>query len=227
MGLVRELLAEINLPDREVHNSRMFVDLCENIHIHYREIRIVFSLDEYFEFVDILQKSTADVRNFLAQNPDYKEGVYPTTVMVAGGPGRQRKLLENSPAANKSTYFPNHFAIELQDESVIDEIHVHWRDYRIALNRDHFRRIAQAFADAERKLTAFESSHLYLRKEHPDRTMQSYALERAKYAEEQTRIQGEIDVPLAMIRTKDPDFLATYQPDSAAIAELLDRLSGG
>ena len=51
MGSVKRLLAKIELPEREVHHSRMFIDLAENIHIHHREYRTVFSLDEYFEYV--------------------------------------------------------------------------------------------------------------------------------------------------------------------------------
>ena len=51
MGAVKQVLADRQLNDREGHNSRLFVDLCENIHIHFREYRLIFSLDEYFEFV--------------------------------------------------------------------------------------------------------------------------------------------------------------------------------
>ena len=78
MGEIKKDLARIKLPDREHHNSRMFIDLCENIHIHYREFRTVFSLDEYFEYAKILEDSTKDVRAYLAQNPDYQEGTYGT-----------------------------------------------------------------------------------------------------------------------------------------------------
>ena len=43
MGSIKKLLASADLPDRELHHSRMFVDLAENIHIHYREYRLIFS----------------------------------------------------------------------------------------------------------------------------------------------------------------------------------------
>jgi len=89
MGSVKKNLYKGNLPEREKHHSRLFVDLAENIHIHHREFRTVFSLNEYFEYVDIITKSTYDVRNFLTQNPDYAEGKYPTTLMIAGGKERQ------------------------------------------------------------------------------------------------------------------------------------------
>ena len=38
MGSVKLELSKVNLPDRELHNSRMFIDLAENIHIHHREV---------------------------------------------------------------------------------------------------------------------------------------------------------------------------------------------
>lgn len=169
MGAVKQVLADRHLNDREGHNSRLFVDLCENIHIHFREYRLIFSLNEYFEFVDVLTRSTQDVRNYLANNPEYQEEAYPTTIMVACGWPRQYRFLEHSPAPHKSAYHDNFFAIELQEEHVTDEIHVHWRDLRIVLNRENFKQVATAFGEALRELTAFESTHAYQRAEHPDR----------------------------------------------------------
>ena len=105
MGSIRKILSSRTLPDRERHHSRLFIDLAENIHIHFREYRFVFSLDEYFEFVDTVERSTLDVRSFLEQNSDYEEGKYPSTIMIAGGKKQQLKFLSNSPAPNKSNYF--------------------------------------------------------------------------------------------------------------------------
>jgi len=221
MGLVKKELARIILPDRESHNSRLFVDLCENIHIHYREFRIVFSLDEYLEFVDVLSRSTEDVRSYLAQNPDYEERRYPTTIMVAGGKEQQRKLLQNSPAPNKSTYFANDFAIELQDESVVDEIHVHWRDYRLALPREHLKPICDAFTQAKAELEAFEAANEYKRRPHRDRTMEDFAREREKYAEHRPGIMGERLLPVSQVRTRYDDGHRTWQPNEDAIAHLV------
>ena len=73
MGSIKKILSKSKLSNREKHHSRMFVDLAENIHIHHREFRTVFSLDEYFEYVDILFKSTKDVRAYLEQNKDYAD----------------------------------------------------------------------------------------------------------------------------------------------------------
>lgn len=223
MGEILQDLVRIKLPDREAHNSRLFVDLCENIHIHHREFRIVFSLDEYFEFVDIIRRSTEDVRSYLAQNPDFEEGLYGTTLMVAGGADRQRKLLEKSPQPNRSKYFANDFAIELQTETVTDEIHVHWRDYRFALNRDQFKKIADAFTSAKMALDDFESRQHYARRSHHDRTMEDFEKEQKKYADSETRLVDEVDMKISDIQTRFKDIEKEFQPSSTAI-KLLENL---
>jgi hypothetical protein len=227
MGLVRETLIKIELPSREAHNSRMFVDLCENVHIHYRELRIVFSIDEFFEFADILHRSSEDLRSYLAQNPDYQEGVHRDTIMIAGGQRRQRALLRNSPAPNRSTYFPGDFAIELLDESMTDEMHVHWRDYRFAIPREHFKLIAEAFAAAKRNLEAFEAKNEYVRKPHRDRTIEDYASEKAKYGDYKSLIAGEVEIPINQIRTRFDDDSKEFRPEPQAIRLLEQKYRSG
>lgn len=174
MGSVRKYLYTTKLPDRERHHSRLFIDLAENIHIHHREYRTVFSLNEYFEYADIVAKSTEDVRNFLEQNPGYKEGEYPTTIMIAGGKERQLKFLDNSPAPNKSAYYDEEFSIELQDEFVTDEIHIHYRDFRIAMDRSRFRKVAAGFVEALDTLDNFEKTQTYNREYHPDHVVDHF-----------------------------------------------------
>jgi len=174
VGSVRKYLYKDKLPDREIHHSRLFIDLAENIHIHHREYRTVFSLDEYFEYADIITKSTKDVRNFLEQNSDYEEQKYPTTILIAGGKERQRKFLKNSPKPNQTTYFSNDFAIELQDEFVTDEIHIHYRDFRIAMDRERFKKVAKGFEEALKELNTFEQKETYEREAHIDRVITDF-----------------------------------------------------
>ena len=80
MGSVKIDLCKKNLPDREKHNSRMFIDLAENIHIHHREFRTVFSINEFLEYCDILEKSKISALEYLENNVNYKEHKYPTTL---------------------------------------------------------------------------------------------------------------------------------------------------
>ena len=73
MGAIKKILINKELPERELHNSRMFVDLSENIHIHFREIRLMFGVEEFFEFFSILKEGASDITKYLRRNPDYKE----------------------------------------------------------------------------------------------------------------------------------------------------------
>lgn len=174
MGSIRKMLSKIPLPDREKHNSRLFVDIGENIHIHHREFRSVFSLNEFFEYADIISDSAKDVRNYLLQNPRYKEGKIPDTIIIAGGKERQLQFLVNSPKPDRSQYFNNDFSIELQDEFVTDEIHIHFRDFRFVMSRETFKLIGKEFGKALNALEGFEENNNYLRRSHPDREVMNF-----------------------------------------------------
>ena len=174
MGSIKKLLSKTKLPPREDHHSRMFIDLAENIHIHHREYRQVFNLNEFFEYTDILKHSELDVRNYLANNINYKEHEYPTTLLIAGGKERQLKFLSNSPLPNKSFYMNDDLTIELQEEFVTDEIHLHYRDLRLAIDRKTFRKFADTVKEARDQLDDYELNHKYVRKSHSDRVIKNF-----------------------------------------------------
>jgi hypothetical protein len=225
MGAVKKLLAGKTLKEREPHNSRAFVDLCENIHIHYREFRLIFSLNEYFEFVDIVHKSTQDVRNYLLNNPDYQEQAYPTTILIACGKDRQKKFLANSPRPDRSTYHNNHFAIELQEEFITDEIHVHWRDMRIVLNRENFKDVAEAFTEAHKNLLEFERGYVCRRKPHADRNILDFKTDEKLDGE---HVQGTVMLEMAKIGSYwFKDIATEWKHDRAYIADLKSRYRNG
>jgi len=202
MGSIKKILTKISLPDREKHNSRLFVDLGENIHIHHREFRSVFSLDEFFEYVDIISASAKDIRNYIFQNPRYKEGKIPDTIVIAGGKERQLQFLVNSPKPDRSYYFNNDFSIELQDEFVTDEIHVHLRDFRIVMNRENFKSIAKEFEKALNALENFEKNHNYLRHFHPDREIINFNNANL-YQNYETKLMGIKKVKIDKIKSFD------------------------
>lgn len=224
MGRTKIELARERMPPRLAHNSRLFVDLCENIHIHYRELRIIFSLSEFFEFADILQMSQSDVRNYLASNSEYKEQAYPTTIMIAGGKNRQKALLQNSPKPNESVYDNFDFVIELMEETETDEIQVHWRDYRLAIPRSHLRIVAHAFGEAVHELDKFESSNPYVQSPNVDRSVEELEAARSELAGFRTAVQGITRVDLSDIATRwdiNPS-MKPFRPEPETIQFLSD-----
>jgi len=85
MGAILKILSSKELPQRELHNSRLFVDLSENVHIHFREIRLMFGVEEFFEFTDIIRDSAKEVKKYLKKHPEYKEQENFDGILVAGG----------------------------------------------------------------------------------------------------------------------------------------------
>jgi hypothetical protein len=201
MGRTLKTLVEIKLPPRESHNSRALVDLCENIHIHYREWRQVFTLPEWLEFVTMLTQAARDVRNYLAQNPDYREGEWHNTLMVANA-GLAR-LIKSSPAPNQSTYFDRTFAVEIMHPSMRDEMHVHWRDYRFVLPRSHFRQIADAFTEARVKLDEWDEAEGYPESHWRTRSVDAEIAAKAKLGESVGPIGGEVQLSVGSIQPRE------------------------
>jgi hypothetical protein len=166
MGAIKKVLSERELPEREQHNSRLFVDLSENVHIHFREIRLMFGIEEFFEFTDIIRESAKEVKKYLKKHPDYKEQEVFDGLLVAGGIKRQTTPLQRSPKPHESKYFPNRLQIELQEEKVIDSVHIHYRDYRLVMNFETFREFTNGMREALNNLEEFLKEHPYNQEEH-------------------------------------------------------------
>jgi hypothetical protein len=169
MGTIKKVLATTTLPDRELHNSRLFVDLSENTHIHFRELRTIYSAPEFFEYANIISKSARDLKNYLLWHPEYREQEHFENTKIALGVEQQTTPLRKSPKPHKTTYFDNRLQIELQGEKVIDEIHIHYRDYRIVMNQETFRCFAKAVNESVEVLDDFLANETYERVEHPFR----------------------------------------------------------
>ncbi len=169
MGKIKKILYKKDLPGRELHNSRMFVDLSENIHIHFRELRLMFGVEEFFEFASILQEGARDIKRYLKKNPGYKEQEVFNGILIGGGAKRQLVPLQMSPKPHTSKYYPNLLQIELQDESTIDAIHIHYRDFRLAMNILTFREFVEGMKEALDQLDELLKIQDYEPEVHPFR----------------------------------------------------------
>lgn len=127
MGNVKNLIAEETLPDRQHYYAHLWSDLCENLHIHLRNIRLEFSKKEWQEFV----KHLVAVYNEVEKYKDYKENS-----------GYQ--LMFKTPFKNikpKSDYYSNRFRVEDEHDG---SVHIHYRDIRIHLTKEEYNQIAKA-----------------------------------------------------------------------------------
>lgn len=162
MGRNRKVLAERELPERTPATGRMLVDLCENVHIHHRDLRTEFSVAEFRQYVDHLNACRADVDRYLADNPDYREGAYPNPLLIATGNAR---LLDASPKPHVCRYWPRRARVELIEPHSMGSVHVHWRDFRLHMTIAELEAMAETLSEAARSLAEYRKGHGYKERE--------------------------------------------------------------
>ncbi len=134
MGEIKKLLAGGQLEPRVVEATRFFTDLCENVHIHYRNIRLDLSAVELAYWRSgILNMGMAMEKTIEKYN--WREGDPNFLVMFDF----------NFPVSANSDYYPNRMSIELQRDNTV---HVHYRDLRLHLTESEFMDMAKMFGEA-------------------------------------------------------------------------------
>lgn len=109
MGAIKKILEFMHV-GTPPHNNRFTVDLCENVHIHYRNLRLEFPPYEFIQLLTELQKiNINDIKGFDYSNDSFKELVH----------------IGNLP--NK-TEFNDRLQIE---EQVNGQTHIHYRNLRL------------------------------------------------------------------------------------------------
>lgn len=112
--------------------NRLCVDLAENIHIHFRDTRIEFSVEEWRVYAALIAKANANIEAAVAKG--YKEG-------TDKGQGKW-----NAPALeNKSAYFPDRLQLE---ENANGSYHLHWNEVRIEMRPATMAAFKKVFSEA-------------------------------------------------------------------------------
>jgi len=125
MGKIDKILvSKSQLPDQR-QKDRVLVDLCENVHVHIRDLRLEFSLNEWHDFVELINLSHQEI----CQQEDYCEGDHSFFK-------RWRIKVEDT-----SSYFPRRFQVEKQENG---SYHIHYHNFRLELDAElfnHFRKM--------------------------------------------------------------------------------------
>lgn len=112
MGRIAYILKKkkINIPPL---NNRFTVELCENVHIHYRNLRLEFSKEEFLHILSLLQNIDINrVKNFECSDYAYEE------------------LVKDFNLPDE-TYYNKRLQIEQQIEG---HYHLHYRNLRLEFN---------------------------------------------------------------------------------------------
>lgn len=109
MGIIDKILFKKKVSENPPNNDRLCVELCENVHLHYRNIRIEFTPEEFIDLVKMFEKISAEeVSNF-----EYSDTAFKEIARV--------KL-------NPETHFSDRMQVELQTNKTI---HIHYRNLRL------------------------------------------------------------------------------------------------
>ncbi|MGE0362190.1 MAG: hypothetical protein AB7H93_18125 [Vicinamibacterales bacterium] len=151
MGEVLKTLAAATLQPRDEHNKRLFVDLSESVHIHYREHRWVFGVAEFRHFATVIAEAASSLEAAVSagyrsrSDDECRRNVQVPTEVIAGSQVDALPL----PQPAQSKYFDDRLVIEQQTPSVKDKFHVHYRDLRLVFNNDRtFLEVCDAFTRA-------------------------------------------------------------------------------
>jgi hypothetical protein len=138
VGEIKKLLAADKIPFRTITPNMIWSDLCENIHLHYRNIRFDFSHKEWAHFRAAIQMIGLSVEEQIEKS-GHKEG----------DPNFLIQIKYRHPLKTDSKYYANRCTIEQQRDNTV---HFHYRDLRLHMSNEEFREIAGLFVESLREM---------------------------------------------------------------------------
>jgi len=148
MGKIKKVLAHATLEPRSITPNSVWVDLCENVHIHFRNYRFDMGVEEFAHFMAAM-RAIYKPAEYAMEEVKYEEG----------DPNILKQLLYDVAIPHQSKYYPNRFVIEHNRD---DTYHVHYRDFRLHVSKDEFEDMAKAFVNAldkEKTIVNFEEKY--------------------------------------------------------------------
>lgn len=150
MGQTIEKLSSHKLDKNSIFDKRFVIEICEKVHVHYRNLRIVQSLDDFINMAE----------GFSSALERWKKRGCP------GTGSRHIELCRKQVAVtdfsdtveinlNENLYKKNIGGIFAEGSEFSEEesyIHVKIRDVRIEMGLGEFKEIANAFKEAQEKL---------------------------------------------------------------------------
>ena len=137
MGVIKRILYRDNCLAAPSHRN-MFLDMEENIHIHFRDLRMEFSRAEFEEFVAVFTKQSQELLTIIHEK-HYQDGV------LSNANQEDVRIWTDSRLKNHVKYNPRKFSLE----DCGDGFHLHYRNYKILIDPDEFRMVVEAFKNLD------------------------------------------------------------------------------
>lgn len=133
MGVIKKILHRSQVLENPRHRN-LFLDMEENIHIHYRDLRIELSRSEFEEFSNIFNKQSKELQTIIIDK-DYQDGKF------ANANQDDVRIFTESRLHHDVTYHPQRFSLE----ECGDGYHFHYRNYKFLIDETDFRKLANIF----------------------------------------------------------------------------------
>ena len=143
MGIIRKILHRSNSLKLSRFNL-FFLDMEENIHIHYRDLRIELSKSEFEDFAKAFSSQSAELLKII-HDRNYQDGNLPNANQ------EDVRIWTESNLKHSIKYHPTRISIE----ECTDGYHLHYRNYKILLDEPDFFRLVGAMQSVERKIALF------------------------------------------------------------------------
>lgn len=153
MGQTLLTLSNKDLKDKAVFNNRFVVEVCEAIHVHYRNMRLILSLNDWISLASGMRDSLSRWESRKNPEPSKDNHIELCRKEVATNPIGSDSITIN---LNKNLY-PHHEGRIFSEGAGIEDnkyIHLKIRDIRLELSIDDFKILTDAVKEAEEKLCA-------------------------------------------------------------------------
>lgn len=133
MGVIKKTLFRGNILGKPRHRN-LFLDMEENIHIHYRDLRIELSRGEFEDIVSAFTKQAQELQAIIEEK-HYQDGKLPNANQD------DVRIWTESRLKHEVKYHPQRFSLE----ECGDGYHFHYRNYKLLIDPAEFRQLAQLF----------------------------------------------------------------------------------
>lgn len=133
MGVIKKILFRGNILGKPRHRN-LFLDMEENIHIHYRDLRIELSRGEFEDIAEIFGKQSAELLQIIKEK-QYQDGKLPNANQD------DVRIWTESRLKHEVKYHPERFSLE----ECGDGYHFHYRNYKLLIDKEEFHHIARLF----------------------------------------------------------------------------------
>lgn len=146
MGVIKKILYRGNILGKPRHRN-LFLDMEENIHIHYRDLRIELSRGEFEDIVAAFTKQSQELQAIIHEK-SYQDGKLPNANQD------DVRIWTESRLKHEVKYHPQRFSLE----ECGDGYHFHYRNLKLLIDPVEFRQIARLFSTLDVD-TAYAASY--------------------------------------------------------------------